>query len=183
MGRPKGTIIKEETRKKISESVKKSWNKARRLAWSKYKTGGKLSEETKRKIGESHKGRKWSKEHNKKLSESLKGRKLTQKHKDNIASAFIGRKNHQWKGGRTSNNRRIRRSVKFATWRNLVFERDDYTCQDCGERGCELHPHHIIPLSEHPEMAYDEDNGITLCVPCHRLRHGWKTKSKISKKK
>ena len=31
-----------------------------------------------------------------------------------------------------------------------------------------LEEHHIYPKSIHPKRAYDLDNGVTLCVKCHR---------------
>jgi len=140
-----------------------------------------MSKETKEKISKAHVDMKYDKTRNKNVSKALKGRKLTQKHKDNIAEAMKGEGNHQWKGGVSKLNHRLRTNIRFKKWREEVFERDDWTCQDCGERGCELHPHHILPLAEHPEFAYDIDNGITLCVPCHRKIHGYK--SKFNKKR
>lgn len=56
-------------------------------------------------------------------------------------------------------------------WRESVFERDDYTCQDCGERGVKLNAHHIKRRATHPELATDVDNGVTLCIECHANRH------------
>ena len=32
--------------------------------------------------------------------------------------------------------------------------------------------HHIQELKEHPELALDNDNLISLCVRCHNIRHG-----------
>ena len=56
-------------------------------------------------------------------------------------------------------------------FRKGVFERDGYTCQDCGETGGKLNAHHIEPVSENKELATDLDNGVTLCVSCHIKRH------------
>ena len=60
---------------------------------------------------------------------------------------------------------------EYKEWRDVVFERDNYTCQDCGERGGELNAHHIKPYNEYPDLRVDVGNGITLCVECHKNRH------------
>lgn len=60
-------------------------------------------------------------------------------------------------------------------WRRDVFRRDDYTCQRCGAKGGKLNAHHIKPWIDHPELRYDVENGITLCVACHLITHGKKT--------
>ena len=60
-------------------------------------------------------------------------------------------------------------SDEYIIWRTSVFERDDYTCQECGQRGGTKHPHHILPWCDYPEPEYslNVDNGITLCPDCH----------------
>ena len=70
-----------------------------------------------------------------------------------------------------------RRSSEYKKWRNSVFERDDYTCQNCGCRGIKLNAHHIKEYAFFPELRFDVENGVTLCVTCHkaahrRVRHG-----------
>ena len=81
-----------------------------------------------------------------------------------------------WKGGRTHKNKLLRTSADFREWRRKVFERDNYACQNCGIRSKKgervyIHPHHIKYLSTHPELAFDVENGLTLCVDCHFERH------------
>lgn len=56
-------------------------------------------------------------------------------------------------------------------WREAVFERDGYTCQDCGELGGNLHAHHIERWSKAPDKRFEVSNGITLCHTCHWRRH------------
>lgn len=70
--------------------------------------------------------------------------------------------------GLSSENYKLRRSKKFSDWRKKVFERDNYTCQECGQVGGYLHPHHIKPFSIFPELRFDINNGITLCENCHK---------------
>ena len=79
------------------------------------------------KESEAHKRKKKSKEHIQKLS---------------------GENHWNWKGGVTSENRKIRRSSKWKSWRMAVFARDGYICQNvlcphCNNKpGGFLHPHH-----------------------------------------
>lgn len=79
----------------------------------------------------------------------------------------IGENSTFWKGGISSVNRRIRNSKKWKEWREAVFERDNYICQECGERGGLLEPHHIKPFAYFPELRFSIDNGVTLCQKCH----------------
>lgn len=55
--------------------------------------------------------------------------------------------------------------------RQLVFERDNWTCQKCGQYGGSLHCHHIDPVSQNPIESADIDNCITLCKNCHQIIH------------
>ena len=79
-----------------------------------------------------------------------------------------GELNPNWKGGLTSQNGLIRASARFQEWRQAVFERDNWTCQDCRKRGGDLEAHHIRTFSEYPELRFDISNGRTLCLECHK---------------
>lgn len=85
---------------------------------------------------------------------------------------IIGEKNHNWKGGISLENRKIRESIEYAGWRQSVFERDNYTCKLCGNRGGEIHADHIKPFSLYPDERLNMDNGRTLCKRCHK-KYGW----------
>lgn len=79
--------------------------------------------------------------------------------------------NHRWGGGSGSATQAERRTIEYRAWRKAVYRRDDFTCQRCGQRGGELHAHHVIPFAQDKSKAYDVGNGITLCVRCHRAIH------------
>ena len=81
-----------------------------------------------------------------------------------------GANHHNWKGGITEQNHRIRTSLEYTLWRTAVFIRDNYICQNCEQRGGILHVDHIKPFSLYPELRFAIDNGRTLCVDCHKIK-------------
>lgn len=111
--------------------------------------GAKLSQETKDKIAAKHLGKKLSIEVRTKI-----GRK--------------GKENPAYIDGRTPINKIIRHSIEYKLWRADVFERDNYTCVLCFQRGGGLQADHIKPFALYPELRLAIDNGRTLCVECHR---------------
>ena len=87
---------------------------------------------------------------------------------------------HQsWKGGRGSLNKALRSINKYKGWRATVFQRDNYSCQNCGSRKDELEAHHIKRFSVYPELRYEISNGITLCKNCHRKTESYFRKTKV----
>lgn len=86
--------------------------------------------------------------------------------------ARSGSKHHNWKGGITKENHKIRKSLEYKEWRTAVYTRDKYTCQICGQISGKINADHIKPFSLYPELRFDINNGRTLCVDCHR-KHGW----------
>ena len=178
----------EETKKKISEALKGNKNniggkgflghkhsEETKKKMSLAKKGKPLSEERKRNLikahSEAHKGKPFSEEHKKRLSEAHRGKPLSEEHRKKISMALKGENSPGWKGGVAFENHRIRCGIEFRLWREAVFARDNWTCQKCGKRGGKLHPHHIKNFAEYPELRFAIDNGITLCVKCHKTFH------------
>ena len=182
-----GFVHTEEAKKKMSESMKGHipWNKG--IPWS---------EETKEKIRISKMGTKCTQETKEKMSKARSGinnpnygKPMTRETKRKLSKAKIGmntgESNCNWKGGITPLNHSIRTNYKYRQWRDDVFTRDDFTCQECGEKGCYLHAHHIETFSsiiqkyeitsigEALECAelWNINNGITLCKECHKELH------------
>lgn len=79
---------------------------------------------------------------------------------------FIGKK-APWE--RTAKD--IRSSKEYSDWRKQVFERDKYTCQHCFEKGGQLNAHHIKEFAKYEKLRFRVDNGLTLCVECHKKVH------------
>ena len=127
------------------------------------------SEEFRKKQVELVTGRKHHECTKEKIRKLKKGKSLSKDHKIKIGDSQKAEKNHNWRGGVTSENNKFYNSFEYDDWRTAVFERDEYTCQDCGERGGTLNAHHILPLRDYrdPEYSLNVDNGITLCKKCH----------------
>jgi hypothetical protein len=83
--------------------------------------------------------------------------------------------------GKTSEQKKIRTSNQYAEWRKAVFERDGYTCVECGIKGGKLNADHIKRFVDFPELRFDVSNGRTMCEPCHRKTptYGNRPKGKI----
>lgn len=90
-------------------------------------------------------------------------------------------RNHRWKNGITNENRKIRTSLEYKLWREAVFKRDNYTCQECEQIGKELQVDHIKPFALFPKLRLVLDNGRTLCKVCHLKTDTWGNRSKSKK--
>lgn len=178
--------------KKAHSGMKKPWA-------GKFKP----TEETKIKMSESHKGKNpyiMTDRVRKNMSLSQMGKKLSEETKQKISETnkrlgrkppySIGEKHPRWRGGFVSEYSRIRGSDKYKQWKQNIFIRDNFTCQDCGDKkGGNLNSHHkksfkkllqevkkYLPLFDLYTGAmlyaplWDLNNGITLCEKCHKKR-------------
>lgn len=80
----------------------------------------------------------------------------------------IGEKSNNWKGG-ISKDVHSTNEPRYKKWRMEVFIRDGFKCrinnEDCLEKP--IQAHHILRWSEHVELRYEVNNGITLCLAHH----------------
>ncbi len=93
-----------------------------------------------------------------------------QRRRDNAKRYTLrGEASNFWKGGTSTERESI------GAWTRQiapqVHERFNYICQKCGERGGELHAHHLVPVFADHSLAYEFDNLITLCKSCHEEIH------------
>lgn len=181
-GFQKGHSVPNELRLKISRlksGIKLSAKTKLKMSIS--HTGKIMSEESKKKIGLSNSvrllGKKQSAELIKKRVNARAGYRHSEETRRKISESQKGNKAPNWKGGVTPIHKAIRRSVEFKLWREAVFSRDNWTCLWCGKRGGELHPDHIKPFSQYPDLRFDIANGRTLCKDCHMKTDTWGSKS------
>ncbi len=91
-----------------------------------------------------------------------------------------GSNNKQWKGGITPAHMKIRNSTEMREFVLKILKRDRFTCKFCGRYRkvgdrVVLNVHHIKPFALFPELRFDENNCITLCVECHYKVHSKNT--------
>lgn len=84
-----------------------------------------------------------------------------------------GDKHWNWKGGITPELHKLRNSPEYISWRNSVYKRDWYTCQECKTKCTSktIVAHHHKSFSSFPKLRYTISNGITLCRSCHKKVH------------
>ena len=179
----------EETKRKISESQKGP----KGFWYGKKQSPESIAKRVANSVGKGTYGMKFTEEHKKKLSEARmgkepwnKGKQLSDEIREKLSAAHmgqvpwnkgkhhvavIGEKNPNWKGGVSNENNKIRASIEYSQWRKLVFERDNFNCQECNQHGGNLHAHHIKPFSDYPDDRFNIENGQTLCEACHRKVH------------
>jgi len=89
-----------------------------------------------------------------------------------ILAMRCGTNSPVWNSDLTDEEREDRRDYKeYKEWRVAVYERDDYTCQKCGETGGTLNAHHVESYAVNKELRTVLGNGITLCQNCHDKFH------------
>ncbi len=137
-------MVNKPQKRKLTEEHKKKCGEAISLAWKK-RNG----------IPTKRKGSGMKDEVRKKISIKKKG-------------MMKGENHWNWKGGTSRAYKTGYYSVEYKEWRESVFMRDDYTCQQCfGERGQYITAHHIKSFAQYPELRFEISNGLTLCEKCH----------------
>jgi hypothetical protein len=195
-----GRVVSVETREKLRIASSGRFHSC--------KSREKMSEAHKKLVGELNPF--YGKKHTKK-SRDLNRQATTSRWKDRSYRSKVllsrlgkqsGKNNPRWKGGVTPFNRMIRDCDEYLNWKNSVFSRDNFTCQECDKRGGYLEAHHIkefytildefleeynqfspmedketlIRLATKYSPLWDIENGKTLCSKCHNktkgVRHG-----------
>ena len=169
---PNGHLVPEEwrdvQRQRLAGSVHSAETKQKMSMahlGRKYKP---MSLETRKNMSRARLGRKDSKEVIDKRRASRAGYRHSDETRRKMSIAQKSRDVHpRWKGGKLSPDEKARKTVEYKIWRDAVYRRDDFTCQECGKRGGRLNADHIKPFALFPELRLAIDNGRTLCVKCH----------------
>lgn len=111
--------------------------------------------------------RKLSDETRQKLSIIASKRKLSEEQKTKIGNSLRGENHWHWKGGVTYPIFALRKTKEYRHWRNAVLRRDNFQCTQCQRSKARLHAHHRYSFTHYPELRFEVDNGVTLCVSCH----------------
>lgn len=129
------------------------------------------------KCGEKHNmfGKIHSEESKMKMSKSRKGRNVWNKGLTGLTDNRIptGKNCYQWNINLTDEDREDKRYILgYKEWRKEIYERDNYTCQVCGDnKGGNFVAHHMNGWDLFIEERLLVENGITLCEPCHNKFH------------
>jgi len=156
-----------------------------------------------RKYKKNRKSHPLSEEHKRKISDSLKGKHISPstEFKKNHTRGMLGKQHTKvtklkmsrtrrtiisslpsYKGGINKLLRRMYHTSWYRKWRDAVYKRDNYACQKC-DNDLPIEAHHKVPFSElfnqyniqtfeeaiECDALWDICNGITLCIDCHNL--------------
>ena len=92
-----------------------------------------------------------------------------------LRDELVGENHHSYNPNKTDEERLKGRhilgkhtKVKF---RNKIYQRDEYTCQICGQVGGKLNAHHLDGWNWAKDKRFTTSNGVTLCEDCHSKFH------------
>jgi hypothetical protein len=164
---PTGVYVRtEEYRQKQREAMLRRVN-----------PGKNKSEETRKKISESSKKRKYSEETRKKHSLLMKdkpgffkGKKHSKESKEKISKALTGEKHYNWKGGISAKSLYVpeRRTGRYKQWKKKIFEKNGKICSICKKTEGRFEVDHIVPAAINKNKIYDVNNARILCRDCHK---------------
>lgn len=100
-------------------------------------------------------------------NKGMKGLWLS-RHFDVLNNVQKGENHPRWKGGTKSRDKQSLHNPPYREWRMSVYKRDGFKCRIANkECSGQLEAHHILRWSSYPELRYELNNGITLCLAHH----------------
>jgi len=69
------------------------------------------------------------------------------------------------------NNSKNTHKMDIFNWSRFVRDRDNYTCQVCGNDTDKMDAHHLFDKTEYPQLVLELSNGVCMCKSCHSKLH------------
>ena len=142
-----------------------------------------LSEKTKKKISEAHKGKRCGNKNPSwkggKPKCEICGKTLATWRGNLCKKCFLerdqkGSKNPNWRDDISidikEKNKKDRKNILARRWRANILEMFNYKCDICGSTK-KLHAHHLYNWADFEDLRYDLKNGVILCQDCHFSFH------------
>lgn len=87
----------------------------------------------------------------------------------------VGENHYNYNPSKTDEERLKKRYIlgkhRISNFRNAVYQRDEYTCQLCGQVSGKLNAHHLDSWDWAKDLRFEIGNGVTLCEHCHSNFH------------
>src|SRR5258708_5525731 len=126
--------------------------------------GNKHTEETKIKMRASahpwNKGKRgmYSKQSLQQMRIAKLGKPHSLKSREQRRIFTLGKLNPNYKHGKSRESARHYNDSRYKLWREAVYKRDNYTCQDCGKHGVYITAHHIKSWVRYRHLRYELSN-------------------------
>jgi len=89
-----------------------------------------------------------------------------------VIESRIGENNSRYNHELTKEEREDnRQTFENLEWRKNIYEKFDYTCVICDNRGYKINAHHLNGYHWDKENRFNINNGVVLCKDCHILFH------------
>jgi len=92
---------------------------------------------------------------------------------------MVGEKHPNWKGDKHRCREDITKLSKYKKWREEVFKRYGKICVVVGCNAVANIAHHIKDWKEYPELRFNPNNGLPLCLSHHSKYHNGKKSLKV----
>ena len=111
-----------------------------------------------------------------KMSENISERNKINWENEEYRKAHSGKNNPNYNPNLTNEDReemykKRKGDQDFKKWSKQVKERDNFTCDICGQKHGGLVSHHLNAWRDYKEQRYDLENGVCLCESCHKEFH------------
>lgn len=115
------------------------------------------------------------------LCKSCSAQSMSQATKNKISSTRKGIEPWNKGTGSTPSTKKERTVFHHQKLHTQCFEKANFTCNICKQRGGKLNAHHLDSWKSYPEKRFDLNNLVCLCEKCHKefhAKYGFKNNTK-----